>query len=425
MKQIPKNSLPFFLVAIFLVITGYSTYTTVTSLEPHFTQFHDEKTHAIIALGDMKTDVILMSLELLEFRDDQGMNHLNYFNEASDNLLKHIDDYRETESDFRDLDKINRISLLSTELIRMGNILILTIQSEDSSNTLIHDSFELFDNKIHEIHDIFEEELIQDEQELTDARSSIIRDINEAYLLIFFLTFSSVSVILVGGYILNSQILKQEELDKLSVMTKVARSVGHDLRNPLTAIKSAGYLLKSKVKTKDKHILNLIDSNVIFADEMIKELMDFAKEEKLNFVAFDIEKIIKNVLKNIVIPKNIKVITSFQSKSLINIDEYQIKRSLTILIKNSIDSMPNGGNLFIFTNEINKFIEIEIKDTGKGISDSEIKNLFTPFYTTKAKGMGLGLVNVKRIIKLHKGSVQLKSKQREGTTVTLKIPITE
>jgi signal transduction histidine kinase len=93
------------------------------------------------------------------------------------------------------------------------------------------------------------------------------------------------------------------------------------------------------------------------------------------------------------------------------------------MVKNAIDAMLNGGTLTIKSKETNGSVDVTISDTGTGLSEETIKKLWTPLFTTKAKGMGFGLAISKRLIEAHGGSVSVKSELGKGTTFTIIIPI--
>ena len=94
------------------------------------------------------------------------------------------------------------------------------------------------------------------------------------------------------------------------------------------------------------------------------------------------------------------------------------------LIENAVDSMPDGGKLTIISNKSNSYVELKFTDTGVGIPEHVLRELWKPLITTKPKGIGLGLAICKRITEAHGGSISLATKKGEGTTLTLRLPLT-
>jgi len=147
-------------------------------------------------------------------------------------------------------------------------------------------------------------------------------------------------------------------------------------------------------------------------------------------VPLDIHSIINDALKLYgEIPENVEVVTQFVSElPKVMVDHDQTRRSFFNIIKNAIEAMGNGGKLTISTRiakENNECVEIEFSDTGTGISAEEMEKLFTPHFSTKRGGAGLGLTIVKKIINDHGGDVSVISEEGKGTAFIVKIPLPE
>jgi len=107
----------------------------------------------------------------------------------------------------------------------------------------------------------------------------------------------------------------------------------------------------------------------------------------------------------------------------VNIDPDQIQQVLVNVITNATDAMPEGGKLTIGAGEKERFLEVEIADTGGGIPQEAIGKIFDPLFTTKAKGIGLGLAVCKAIIDRHEGNIEVNSEIGKGTTFTIRLPL--
>jgi two-component system sensor histidine kinase AtoS len=112
----------------------------------------------------------------------------------------------------------------------------------------------------------------------------------------------------------------------------------------------------------------------------------------------------------------------FAKEATATVDKRQLERVFLNLVKNAVQAMPNGGKLMVTTKETKDFVEIALADTGVGIPEESMSKLFTPLFTTKAKGIGMGLAICKKIVEEHEGTIDFKSKVGEGTTFTIKLP---
>ena len=179
-----------------------------------------------------------------------------------------------------------------------------------------------------------------------------------------------------------------------------------------------------------KNYLHLMGDEIERCGDMVKNLLVFSRQSKLDVQKSDVNTIIRNsliLLENKIRLQNIKVELGLQDTlPHILCDVKQIQQTLIALIINAIEAMPKGGNIKISTSSINnKSVEITIEDTGEGIPKENLKNIFDPFFTTKeaAKSTGLGLFVAYGIIQEHKGSIQVESKVAKGTTFRITLPL--
>ncbi|HEY4675029.1 MAG TPA: ATP-binding protein, partial [Candidatus Bathyarchaeia archaeon] len=206
---------------------------------------------------------------------------------------------------------------------------------------------------------------------------------------------------------------------------KVASMVGHDLRNPLTGISNAVYYLKKnfpEANEKTKEMLRIIEKSIEYSNDIISDLLEYSREIWLDLRENIPKSIIAESLLLVKVPESIKVIGASQNEPRIMVDLEKIKRVFINIIKNAIDAMPQGGTLTITSRESDGKLEVTFADTGVGIPKEVFEKLWTPFVTTKAKGMGLGLPICKRIVEAHGGEISVKSMIGKGTTFTITVP---
>ncbi|MEM2969178.1 MAG: CHASE4 domain-containing protein [Candidatus Bathyarchaeia archaeon] len=215
--------------------------------------------------------------------------------------------------------------------------------------------------------------------------------------------------------------------ERNKAIRELAAMVGHDLRNPLTGISSAAQYLKKKygslMDEKGQEMLEVIEKDVQYSNKIINDLLEYSTAIRLDLRETTPKSLVTEALSHVAIPKNIQLIDSTQETLKINVDVDKMKRVFINLIKNAIDAMPKGGQLAINSENVNGNVKFVFADTGMGISEKHLKRIFEPLFTTKARGMGLGLSICKRIVEAHGGTISVESVQNKGTTFTITLPI--
>jgi PAS domain S-box-containing protein len=222
----------------------------------------------------------------------------------------------------------------------------------------------------------------------------------------------------------QDKLLKSE---RLAAIGELAGMVGHDLRNPLTGIAGAAYYLKTKygvkLDNKAKEMLELIKKDIEYSNKIINDLLEYSKEIKLELTDSNPRTVMKETLTLVKIPKSVRLVNLTREKPQIKIDVDKMKRTFSNIIKNAIDAMPKGGTLTMKSRKLDNNLEFCFIDTGIGMPKSMIEKIFTPLFTTKAKGMGFGLSICKRNVEAHAGTIFVESAVGEGTTLRVTIPI--
>ncbi len=151
--------------------------------------------------------------------------------------------------------------------------------------------------------------------------------------------------------------------------------------------------------------------------------MEYSRAIKLELSENTPKSILKDALALVTVPANVQVVDLTEDKPKMKVDADKIKRTFVNIIKNAFDIMPDGGKLKIKSKKTRDNVEISFTDTGAGIPKETLERLFTPLFTTKARGMGFGLAICKRIVEVHGGKISVESTVGKGTTFTLIIPI--
>jgi len=226
---------------------------------------------------------------------------------------------------------------------------------------------------------------------------------------------------------------KVVQAERLAAIGKVAAGIAHEIRNPLASMSGSVQVLKKKprLEKESRDLMDIVVRETDRLNNIITRFLDYARPHPVKLAEHDINTLIQDtlsMLKNS--PEyNQKILVSTQLKKIpliIKIDSQQIQQVLWNLCLNSIQAMPNGGELTISTKSIpskkNGYAMIQVSDTGCGIKKENKNSIFDPFYTTKKNGTGLGLASVYRIIENHKGLIKVQSKESEGFSITLQLP---
>jgi len=226
---------------------------------------------------------------------------------------------------------------------------------------------------------------------------------------------------------------RKEELirsEKLAYTGRIAASVAHEVRNPLTNVSMSTQQLKRVIASKDsrakKHI-EIVERNTQRINYLITELLNCARPPKFNLRLIDMHKVLRNVLNTARIKvksQNIKIVKHFIPKpSRITIDKEQMERVFLNLVLNAIEAMPKGGKLTILTGIKENFFVIKFEDVGKGIPEKDIIRIFDPFFSAKNEGIGLGLTLCYGVVASHEGTIEVESEWRKGSIFTISLPI--
>ncbi len=228
----------------------------------------------------------------------------------------------------------------------------------------------------------------------------------------------------------ENDLLRDEvaQTEKFKVIANLASNIAHEIKNPLTALKTFNEYLPQK--KNDPEFFNkyqtIVAQELERINNLAQELLAFAKPCPPQMQQINPNDVINQVL-HLVQQKctvnKIDIETEFKGNIHLDADPNQLKQALLNLILNSLDAMSNGGILRISTKTQNIHYTIDILDTGCGIDPKNLPHIFEPFYTKKEKGTGLGLAITQGIVEKHGGKLTVESKLNQGTTFRIILPI--
>ncbi|MFC1725096.1 PAS domain-containing sensor histidine kinase [candidate division KSB1 bacterium] len=216
--------------------------------------------------------------------------------------------------------------------------------------------------------------------------------------------------------------------EKIAAWRDVARSISHEIKNPLTPISLSLSRIQKKINAEKKdtafyrECFSTIEEEIESLRKLATEFSEFARLPKPHFKNENLNEIVKNVQTMYKFnEKGISIeIELDENIGMLSFDKDQIRRVLINLIGNAMDASDTGSLIIIKTYSIGAEVYLETIDTGSGIKEELLKDVFEPYFTTKSRGTGLGLPIVKRIIDEHNGEIEIISEESKGTTFKIK-----
>lgn len=223
---------------------------------------------------------------------------------------------------------------------------------------------------------------------------------------------------------------KLNQAERLAHLGTMVATVSHEIKSPLGIVRSTAEILQKRIKKiapGSEHLASIIIDETTRLNGIVVEFLDFARPQKMNFVVDTVEETLNKVL-DFVSPhlkeQDIRLVTDFAPSLPQNLlDKNAFYRALLNIIMNAIQAMSKGGQLQVTTDKGPQGATlIIIKDTGRGIAEEKIPQIFNPFFTDRHKGTGLGLAITANIVEGHGGTIDVQSVLDEGSSFTITIP---
>ena len=222
----------------------------------------------------------------------------------------------------------------------------------------------------------------------------------------------------------TDQLVKNE---RLATMGQMASIISHEIRNPLAVISNATRLIKMLLKNPDGKIdkqISIIESEIKQANSIISEVLGYVRSRDLILNKIEINSYIHDILTSYPFPPGIKLSERLEaSNANVKIDTEEMKQAIRNILANGVEAMANQGTLTVGTRSGRTMVCVYITDTGPGIPSDIRQKIFSPFFTTKARGTGLGLAVVGKAVARHHGKMFIKSKEGEGSCFQIYLKI--
>jgi signal transduction histidine kinase len=226
---------------------------------------------------------------------------------------------------------------------------------------------------------------------------------------------------------------KLREVEHLSGIGQFVRDIAHEIRNPLNFISLSIDHLKEKYvplenskKEKFESLIISIKQEIQRLNRLVGDFLDYGRPIQLSLREVDLVGLIEEVMA-LVLAKaekdNIEINRQYEVLPKLSLDPELIKTCIFNIVLNAFQAMPDGGRLTVSTKTSDGKVSVVIEDTGIGVSRENLSKVFDPFFSTKEKGLGLGLAMTKRVVEEHGGKVEFQSKEGKGSTITMSFPI--
>lgn len=229
----------------------------------------------------------------------------------------------------------------------------------------------------------------------------------------------------------NEKRLREQLIEsaKLASLGKVVDGIAHEIRNPLISMGGFARRLGKEFPEESEHrkYLQIILDDVSRLERMVKDIeayVSFTRLHEPDFKSVDLAGIVRDVLTDFDLEsEGIEAEVKEDSLPLIFADKDHIKELFFNLFENAIEAMPRGGTLRVVLMKEDNQVSIRVEDTGCGIPQKDLKDIYDPFYTSKMSGAGIGLAKVYMIVEEHHGQIQVESEEGKGTSIIMKLPI--
>jgi two-component system sensor histidine kinase HydH len=217
----------------------------------------------------------------------------------------------------------------------------------------------------------------------------------------------------------------QEEQKRLTLIGQMAAVLAHEIRNALVSVK--GYAQWINEKTPESNPLKTAMESILQGtgriESLVNELLIFSRQEHYEMEPVDLKELIDEAAESGLVGWQGKTETEIESGKFVKADREKLYRTLVNGIRNAVEAMAGEGTLRIALSTEGRWVTLRIEDTGQGIPEEEMHRLFTPFYTTKTEGTGLGLAYAKKVVEGMKGKIELGNrKDKRGAVLSIRLP---
>ena len=225
---------------------------------------------------------------------------------------------------------------------------------------------------------------------------------------------------------------RAQRSERLAFVGTLAGGLAHEIRNPLSTLSLNLQLLAEDARGEETpeakrraRRIEVVRGETKRLNDILEEFLRFAREHKLKMKTVDVNQVVGRVLdfqSAEALSRGVQIRSSFGEVPWVRLDEDLFRQAMLNISINAEQAMPEGGDLMVRTYAVRDSVNIDVVDTGVGIPDDVMPRLFDVYFSTKARGTGLGLAMARRIIEEHGGTITVHSRAGEGTCVTISLP---
>lgn len=208
---------------------------------------------------------------------------------------------------------------------------------------------------------------------------------------------------------------------------RLSAGIAHDLRNPLSIMSNALFLLRRRLRERDEDVnrqVGILERELQRCEHVITNLLDLARERPVETQRHPLAEVVQEALSKVHVPPEVTIQMELDEAQAVELDRSKLVQVLVNLLTNAMEAMPSGGSLWLRSGHQNGTAVIEIEDTGGGLPLEVRQHLFEPLVTTKPNGIGLGLLISRKLVEAHHGRLELESRSGQGTTARITLPQT-
>lgn len=213
--------------------------------------------------------------------------------------------------------------------------------------------------------------------------------------------------------------------ERFSAVGHLAAAIAHEVRNPLASLSGAVQLLK--VDEEEERLMEIVQREISRINELVTRFLQSTRSTAFHPVPTDLEELVNEVVETFSQDQQyaglIQVHVMFQSLTPMPLDRERVRQILWNLLLNAAQAMPEGGSIRVSGERVGLRVRLMVSDDGVGVDSKDLNRLFDPFYTTRVGGTGLGLATVDRCAREHGGEVWVRSKEGQGTTFAVWLPL--
>ncbi len=221
------------------------------------------------------------------------------------------------------------------------------------------------------------------------------------------------------------------ESERLRAITLLAAGVAHEIGNPLNSLSIHLQLLRRELAghagaEAAREMVDICEREVRRLDRIVAQFLSAVRPVPPNLESVRIEEVVADAasfLRHEAADRGVRVeVAQADDLPTVRVDRHQVRQAFFNIIKNAVEAMPGGGTLRIGFSETDRFVVVSFADNGEGIRAEDLSRIFDPYYTTKTKGSGLGMMIVQRIVRDHGGEIEIRSEAGRGTAVLVSLP---